>query len=81
MSRWTKVKTLSSQFLNVMIFNGNPDEAISGRSYREGELGGDPKWKRIAKIINWTSRNPNHCKGSHQLDIEFARVILGSKLE
>lgn len=78
-SKWIRTKTLGSQLLNVWLFDGVPDETISGRSYREGELGGDPIWAKRAAAINRRSGNPNHCKSSHEMDLAFAKSILGIK--
>lgn len=77
-SRWIRTKTLGSQLLNVWLFNGLPDETISGRSHRVGELGGDPVWARRAAIINRVAGNPDHCRLSHEMDREFSTVILAA---
>ena len=77
-SKWIRTKTLGSQFLNVWIFDGHPDETISGRSHREGEIGGDPAWAKRAAIINRVAGNPDHCKRSHEADVAFAGMILAA---
>lgn len=50
------------------------------RSHREGELGGDAKWLRRARIINRVAGNPDHCKLSHDLDRAFAALILAGRV-
>jgi len=56
-----------SQMMNVVFLNGNPNESISGRSYRES-------WTVSMAIINtiffWQS---NHCRGAHHKDVEWAK--------
>lgn len=80
-SRLSRLAALASQTANVILFNGSADETISGRAWREGELGGDPVWHRRRLLIDrlfWTLlRQPDHCRGSHRRDVEFALLILG----
>ena len=51
------------------------DETISGRAWREGVLGGDPKWARRRKIIDrfflviTFGRDVDHCRKSHEIDL------------
>jgi hypothetical protein len=72
-----KLTVLFSQLLNVLFFNGQPDETVSGRAWREGELLGDPVWskrrKKIDALFFWA---PDHCLASHLKDVEFAKLIL-----
>lgn len=75
--RLARTATVLSQLANVLIFDGNCDETVSGRAWREGTIGGDPKWARRARFINWLFRDPDHCFGSHMLDRRFAKMILG----
>jgi len=67
--------TLLSQTLNVLIYNGSPDETVSGRSYREGSAG-NQVWERRRKVIDrlffWEK---NHCRQSHLKDVSFAAII------
>jgi hypothetical protein len=75
-SRIERILTLVSQFGNVVLFDGHPDETISGRAYRQGHLLGDPVWRDRMHCINRRFRDPDHCRDSHQLDIDFASEIL-----
>ena len=72
-----KLATLISQTINVIFYNGSPDETLSGRAYREGVLLSDPKWLRRKK---WIDRlfffQKEHCWKSHFLDILFAIDII-----
>lgn len=76
MNRLVNLLVLSSQFLNVIIFDGNPDETVSGRSYREGVLNGNAVWHRRHEMINklflWDDQ---HCRNSYLKDVKFARKI------
>lgn len=78
--RLLRLAALASQAGNVIFFDGSSDETISGRAWREGELGGDPVWRRRRQLIDRVFflllRQPDHCRQSHQRDIEFALLIL-----
>lgn len=68
---------LLSQAINLIFFNGSPDETLSARSYRLGDIQGRPEWIRRRKKIDrlfWFQ--PDHCRTSHEEDVAFARVIL-----
>jgi len=43
------------QFLNAAL-GGSPDECLSTRAYDH--------YPRLAVVINWLFRNPDHCKHS-----------------
>ena len=79
-SRLSRLAALVSQAANVLLFNGSADETISGRAWREGDLRGDPVWHHRRLLIDrlfWTlARQPDHCRESHQRDVEFALLIL-----
>ena len=75
-SRLLNLATLFSQMLNVVFFDGSPDETISGRAWREGRT--DPKWRKRQLLIDRLFRDKLHCKYSHQRDALFARMILSS---
>lgn len=79
MGRLLKLSTLSSQFLNVLVFNGWPDETICGRAYREGVKLQDPKWavrRRFLDSLFFLEKD--HCLRSHELDLAFAAMVLES---
>ena len=63
----TNILSAFSQLANVIFLNGNPNESISGRSYREN-------WEVSLRIVNaiffWQS---NHCRGAHHKDVEWAK--------
>ena len=80
MGRLIKLFALSSQLLNVLLFNGSPDETISGRCYRQGVLLGQDSWytwrRRINRVFFFQQ---DHCRSSHQRDVAFAKMIIGSQ--
>ncbi len=63
-------KTLDaiSQFLNCFLFNGDPNECISGRCWREQRM--------IYKNIDWLfwllCGESNHCRNAYQKDNSWA---------
>ena len=75
--RLLRLAALSSQMANVVLFDGSPDETVSGRAYRQGVLQLNPKWARRRRLINrvffW---QPDHCKISHQQDVKMAKAIM-----
>lgn len=77
--RWLRLAQWGSAGLNVILFNGSPDETISGRAYRQGVLQSppSPRWARARRIIDrlfWF--DPDHCRKSHEADLAFARAVL-----
>ncbi len=80
-SRLSRVASLASALVNVLVFDGSPDESISGRAYRQGVLGGNRAWRRAAARINCLFRDPFHCRDAHELDLAFARAVLGIEKE
>jgi len=62
-----------SQFLNCFFFNGWPDETISGRCHRENIY----IWEKIINTLFFFQID--HCRKSHEADVEFANMILKNK--
>lgn len=69
-SRLTRSFDATSQWLNTVLLNGNPNESISGRAYREG-------WKKTEWVINtllfW---DINHCYWAYINDIARAELMI-----
>lgn len=59
-----------SQILNVILLDGDANESISGRAYRE-------EWETAERLINglffWQS---SHCRESYTNDVHRARELL-----
>ena len=60
-----------SQFCNVVFLNGEANESISGRCYREG-------WKRAERFIDAIASpfESDHCKKSFDKDLERAQKLV-----
>lgn len=78
-SRLARLGSVVSQFVNVLAFNGRPDESLSGRAHRQGTLGGRARWLLYVAVIDrlffWEA---DHCAAAHREDIAFARAILNT---
>jgi hypothetical protein len=65
----TRIIAAVSQLINTL-FGGHQNESISTRSYRSG-------WTTLEKVIDniifWES---NHCKKSHESDVDYAYKIV-----
>lgn len=74
-----RMGTLFSQVFNTLFCGGSPDETLSARSWRQGELMGHPRWARCRVIIDIMFKplsGPEHCKSSHDADLAFANYII-----
>ena len=59
-----------SQVLNVLLLNGDANESVSGRAYREN-------WSAAAKILDsvfWF--DPDHCSNAYLSDLARAYAII-----
>lgn len=66
-----------SQMANAVILFGDPDETISGRSYRRGVLDGNIVWKGLSIVINCIFfLQEDHVKESYVFDIKRARRVV-----
>ena len=64
-----RVLDATSQWLNTALLNGDPNESISGRSYREGWL----LEHLIDTIFFWEL---DHCMNAYLADVARARNIV-----
>ena len=59
-----------SQFLNVALLNGDANESVSGRAYREN-------WSAAVKIIDTLFFfDPDHCRNAYLSDLARAYSII-----
>lgn len=60
-----------SQFCNVVFLNGEANESISGRCYREG-------WKRAERFIDaaFSLSEPGHCKNAFDNDLQRSKELV-----
>jgi hypothetical protein len=65
----TSIWSVSSQFVNVLLLLGHPNESISGRAHRES-------WeakKYINKMFFW---QVDHCKSAYTNDLKWAQAYI-----
>ena len=70
-TRLIRVGDAISQLFNVALFNGHPNESMSGRAWRT-----QSKWHKLIDAIFFF--DPNHCKVAHENDIAYAKELLKS---
>jgi hypothetical protein len=63
-SRLIRLGDATSQFLNVLLFNGDPNHSISGDAYRF-------KRERLHRFIDWLASplEGEHCKSAYENDV------------
>jgi hypothetical protein len=61
----------TSQWFNVALFAGMPDESLSGRSWRSRDR---TLWRVVGRIANTLFRDPEHCRLAYEQDLERARL-------
>lgn len=66
-SRWVRIGDAISQGANVLLFDGEANESISGRAHREG-------WRKTERVINFLLawKEPDHCRRAHEADVRRA---------
>lgn len=70
----TRLGDATSQFLNVMLFNGDPNHSISGDAYRF-------KRERLRRFIDWVFFwDPDHCRVSHEHDVQKGCRLCSEKV-
>ncbi len=59
-----------SQVLNVALLNGDANESVSGRAYREN-------WETVVKIVDSLFFiDPDHCRNAYLSDLARAYAII-----
>lgn len=71
--RKRRISDALSRFGNVVLFNGQPDESISARSWRERH---ERKWQIIGRVANWLYSDPKHCEYAHRNAMDRARHMV-----
>lgn len=76
--RFFNALTLLSQTANGLILAGNPDESISARCYRQGELDGHAGWYRAMKVVDFifSPFQKKHCYKAWLTDYNHALKIV-----
>jgi len=70
-SRLTRLADATSQFFNVLIFNGDPNHSISGDAYRFKRV-------RLARVIDWlfSPWGLEHCRKAYLNDMAKAHRLV-----
>ena len=69
LTRLIKVGDATSQMFNVALFNGHPNESMSGRAWRT-----QSKWHKVIDAIFFFDQN--HCKVAFENDIAYAKELV-----
>jgi hypothetical protein len=74
-----RVGDATSQWLNVVLLLGaNPNESISGRSYRLRRCAGW-KYARVCIDALFSPFEKDHCKASYDADLMRAETLLATR--
>jgi len=73
-SRLIRLGDTISQFLNVLIFDGDSNHSVSGDAYRF-------KRERLRRFIDWMFSwfESDHCRKAHEHDVRKAKQLLTSE--
>lgn len=74
--RKARIADAVSRMFNVILFNGQPDESISGRSWRETQVRPSRKWWLAGRVANALYRDREHCRKAHENSIARSRARL-----
>jgi len=69
MKRLIRIGDAFSQLLNVLIFNGHPNESLSGRAWRTKS-----KWYKVIDALLWFDKN--HCMTAYINDLNYAKELV-----
>lgn len=62
-----------SQMINVVLFNGHPNESISGRAWRTQSV-----WYKLIDFVLWFDKD--HCLNSYLNDLRYAHQLAAGEL-
>lgn len=68
-NRLVRLGDALSQFINVLLLNGHPNESLSGRAWRT-----QSKWRYVIDALLWFDEN--HCEVSYNNDIKYAKQFV-----
>lgn len=70
MSYFKRLGAVLSHLINVLLFNGNPNESVSARAWREERHG----WvNAIEKVLK-----TGHCRRAHESDVDWASWLMSN---
>lgn len=67
--RLIRIGDATSQLVNALLFDGHPNESISGRAWREQR-----PWRIWIDRLLWF--DADHCRISYENDLKYARQIV-----
>lgn len=73
-TRLIRLGDATSQFFNVLLFNGDPNHSISGDAYRFNRV-------RLRRFIDWLASpwESDHCRQAYEKDRWKAEQLLNEK--
>lgn len=66
---WIRVGDALSQFVNVLVLNGHPNESLSGRAWRVNS-----RWRFLIDAVLWF--DPDHCETAYLNDLAYAKTLI-----
>jgi hypothetical protein len=72
MSYLAKIGDAFSQLMNVILFNGDPNQSISGDAYRLNRY----NLRALIDSVLWFDED--HCRQAYLKDVEYARKLLNA---
>jgi len=66
---WIRVGDALSQFLNVLLLNGHPNESLSGRAFRVKS-----RWRYLIDAVLWF--DADHCQTAYLNDLAYAKTLI-----
>ena len=69
MARLIRIGDALSQLFNVLLFNGHPNESISGRAWRTAS-----PWYKLIDLALWIDKN--HCRTAYENDYWYAKEYI-----
>lgn len=70
-SRWIRIGDATSQWINVLLLDGNPNESISGRAYREHHWS-----QRYIDAVADIFGDYSHCERAYLADLSYSGQIM-----
>lgn len=73
MNWFIRVGDATSQWVNVFLLNGHPNESLSGRAWRTQSV-----WYKVIDLLLWF--DPDHCRTSHMNDVLYAKQLVEAEI-
>lgn len=69
-NRLIRIGDAMSQFFNVLLLGGHPNESLSGRAWRTQSV-----WYKVIDSLLWFDKD--HCRTAYENDVAYAKELLG----